>query len=605
MTPIVIRNPGDLDQTVCAFSPADVSQAIGAMSQAVESFRVWRRFPVAERLRILERAIVLLEERTEIFRQAITSENGKTLEESDKEIASTLKDARHQLKVMKDFEWESVVETPDSSVRSSIRREPVGAFLLITPWNFPLATILRKLVPAIGFGNTVVCKPAEVTPLSAFHLFEILDEAGFPPGVANLVLGRGSEIGPALIDHPRLAGISFTGSTEVGLRICHQVADHQVRLQMEMGGKNALVVLEDADLVEAVEATALAAFSCAGQWCTSTSRVLVERSVMKDFLDLLQTRISQIHVGNGSDPETTMGPVISKCQRREDLEAVAKALEEGATLLMGGEAKDVIDGKRGWYMEPTVFIDVSPESTLAREEVFGPVLAVVPVDSPEEALAVANRTRFGLSFSVYTQSKKWADRFVEEVESAVCHVNLRPLSRRRTPDRRMARIWTGVPECPAMSKGIFMRGSKPFTGERIENRFHRASHRSDPFHDTQRGGQFLRDDRLSRGGRIGSLSGWPSSSRVRVHLERALFGGRHPRGTDDSSIDEGRAIRLNRRDGQKLRPIPSMGLHDAEREAGRTWRALGRGRRDRHGAVGFGRENRGPTSLPGSRRSFP
>jgi aldehyde dehydrogenase (NAD+) len=456
--PISIYNLANLDQEVGACSQADAAMAKEAMDEAAKAWKSWANTDVGERLKFLEQVLERLERNSERIVRTITLENGKTLRESEMEVASALRDAHYQLEAVSELEWKVPVWTPDDEVESYVRHESLGVFLLVTPWNFPLATILRKLIPALGFGNTVVCKPPERTPLTPTLLFEILDECGIPAGVANLVLGKSSVVGKPLIEHPSLAGISFTGSTEVGLEICKKVADCPVRLQMEMGGKNAAVVLEDTDLDAAVDAVVQAAFSCAGQWCTSTSRAIVQKSVYLEFTQALKERVSAIRVGDGTDPNTTMGPVFSLGQRDRVLSAVETALGEGATLLIGGSSIEEVDGKRGWYLEPIVLIDVKPEMTVAREEVFGPLLAVIEAETAEEALAIANGTEYGLSFSVFTRSDEWAERFVNEIEAGVCHVNL-PTAYRSAelPVGGWRQSGRGVPECGDVQKDFYTR----------------------------------------------------------------------------------------------------------------------------------------------------
>jgi len=428
------------------------------MDSAKHNWKPWAGLDVAARLGILETALELLENRASEVQLSITLENGKTLAESAMEVDSSLKDARHQLRAVRNQQRRQAIDIPDPEVAAYVHHESLGVFLLITPWNFPLATILRKLVPALAYGNTVVCKPSERTPFTPAFLFELLEESGLPSGVANLILGKSSVVGNALIRHPDLAGLSFTGSTQVGLSICDQLATRPVRLQMEMGGKNAAVVLEDADLTVAAESVVLAAFSCAGQWCTSTSRVIVERSVTREFVEILKDRVSRIHIGDGRDPGTSMGPVFSEGQRNEVLSGIQTAVEEGAQVLHGGSSHDEIDGKRGWFVEPTILVSVAPEMTIAHEEVFGPVLAVIEASDPESALAIANGTEYGLSFSVFTKSEKWAERFVNEVESGVCHVNLHTAYRKaEIPIGGWRQSGRGVPECGDVQKEFFTR----------------------------------------------------------------------------------------------------------------------------------------------------
>ncbi len=455
---VTIYNPANHQQKVAHCQYADGELAKYAVNAAETSFEKWSRQPVKHSISILRKAVDILEENAELVSRTITLENGKTLRESQAEVDATIRDARYQLKAVAETDWRIPANIHDSDSAHYVQRESMGVFLLITPWNFPLATIVRKLVPALGFGNTVVVKPAQLTPGAAGHWFEFLHQAGLPGGVANLVLGRGSIVGNTLINQPKLSGISFTGSTEIGLDICRKVSARSVRLQMEMGGKNAIVVLADADLDKAVEATVLAAFSCAGQWCTSTSRAIVEEAVYESFLNRLKSRVESLKIGDGMNENTNMGPVISNGQRNICCEAINKARQEGALLLTGGKAIRAIDGKTGFFLEPTILRDVLPNMSLANEEVFGPVLAVISVKNPEEALELANATVYGLTFSVYTRSAEWADRFINEIQAGVCHVNLPTAYREAAfPIGGWKESGRGVPECGDEQKHFHTR----------------------------------------------------------------------------------------------------------------------------------------------------
>jgi len=454
-----IRNPANLDETVATARLADCAQANEAMKSVDRAFSAWSRTPVAERLEILRLAVDRLEANTDSVGRLITQENGKTLPESRAEVEASIRDARYQLKAVEDTIWHQPrAGTGSAEIECAVHREPCGVYLLITPWNFPLATIVRKVVPALGFGNAVVMKPAQLTPGAAVIWLRALIDAGLPAGVANLVLGRGDEVGSTLIDSEALRGVSFTGSTEIGLDICRQTAERQVRLQMEMGGKNAIVVLSDADLDIAVDSTVLAAYSCAGQWCTSTSRAIVERSVYSEFLARLKTKVETLSIGDGTFADTAMGPVISDGQRLGCVDAIAVARAAGAQILTGGEALDEIDGRRGYFMQPTVLRDVTPDMQLAREEVFGPVLAVIPADGPGDALRIANATCYGLTFSIYTRSAEWAEKFIAEVDAGMCHLNLPTAYRDASlPVGGWKESGRGVPECGDEQKHFYTR----------------------------------------------------------------------------------------------------------------------------------------------------
>jgi len=305
-----------------------------------------------------------------------------------------------------------------------MRREPLGVVTLITPWNFPLNVACRKLVPALVAGNCCLLKPSDLTPVSAGLLFEALAEAGLPAGVANLIYGRGSVIGGTLVSHPAVQAVSFTGSTEVGVGIATRLAGRGTKLQLEMGGKNPLVVLADADLEGAVQAAVIGGFSCAGQWCTATSRVIVEAAVYDRFLELFEARTRALKVGDGQDESVDVGPVCGAQQYQSILDYLEVGRREGARLCVGGCA--LRDGglEHGCFIAPTVFADVRQDMRIAREEIFGPVVAVTKARDFDESLRLANGVAFGLASSIYTRDLASAQRFIAQSEAGLCHVNL-------------------------------------------------------------------------------------------------------------------------------------------------------------------------------------
>jgi len=295
---------------------------------------------------------------------------------------------------------------------------------VIAPWNFPFNVPCRKVTPALMAGNTCVLKPSNLTPGVGAAFVRLYDEAGLPAGVLNFITGSGAVIGNELVSHPAVKAVSFTGSTEVGRMIHQKAADRFIRTQLEMGGKNPIVVLADADLKAAADGTVLAAYACAGQWCTSTSRALVERSVHDEFIELLLERIKKIVVGKGTDTGTTMGPVCGEGQLNNILSGIEKGKSEGGRLLTGGGR--VLNGglATGCFVQPTIFTDVKPDMFLGQEEIFGPVLSVLAVNSFDQAIEVANHVRFGLASSVYTRDLEKALTFVEKTDVGLTHVNL-------------------------------------------------------------------------------------------------------------------------------------------------------------------------------------
>ena len=353
----------------------------------------------------------------------MTKENGKTLAESRAEIDYAISDMEFQIAEGMRLCGETVPVTIPNVEAYSVR-EPVGVVGIITPWNFPFNVPAAKAVPALAAGCTVVFKPASLTPRTGQLFVELFTEAGLPEGVLNMVVGRGSEAGEALVTDPRVAAISFTGSTEVGKDINEKAARQLTRTQLEMGGKNAVVVMEDADLEKVVEDTVAAAFGAAGQKCTATSRAIVVEDIADEFTERLLDRVSRISVGDGMEEGVDMGPVTGTAQLERVLGYIETGEEEGAELLVGGNRLAGPTYDDGCFVAPTVFGGVDSEMVIAREEIFGPVLCVERVDDFKEALNVCNDVRYGLSASIYTRDLQRAHRFVNAAEVGVIHVNL-------------------------------------------------------------------------------------------------------------------------------------------------------------------------------------
>jgi alpha-ketoglutaric semialdehyde dehydrogenase len=302
-------------------------------------------------------------------------------------------------------------------------RMPLGVCGLITPWNFPIAIPAWKTMPALIAGNTVVIKPASLTPLSVIMLAEALEEAGVPRGVFNVVTGGGKEVGEPMLKHPDVKVISFTGSTEVGRQISIAAAPTFKHVHLEMGGKNVIMVMEDADLDLAVDGAIWGAFGTTGQRCTASSRIVVHRQVYRDFVDRLAARAARLRVGNGLDENVDMGPAISESQLKTVSKYVGIGKEEGARLVSGGEVLSSGDHARGYFHKPTVFADVTPEMRIAQEEIFGPVTAVIPCDSVEDAVRIANGVRYGLSASIYTRDVNRAFVAMRDIYTGIFYVN--------------------------------------------------------------------------------------------------------------------------------------------------------------------------------------
>ncbi len=416
-------NPANRDEVICEVQASIPPDAENAFAAAAGSFSEWRATPVPKRAELLRKAIEIMKSREEEMTRTITLENGKTLRESKGEFLAAIKEADYQIGQGWRLGGEHL-PSEQPGVLCYLTRQPLGVVTLITPWNFPLNVACRKMFPALIAGNTVVLKPADFTPMTSALLFEILDQAGFPAGVVNYITGRGSIIGDTLTTHSAVRAISFTGSTEVGLGIAEKVAGRQIKIQLELGGKNPLVVLADADLERAVDAAALGAYSCSGQWCTSTSRAIVEDSVYDSFVEKISQRTHAIVVGNGLDEATQMGPVAGPNQYKTILEYIEIGKSEGARLCTGGTALADGELRKGYFIAPTVFTDVTPDMRIAREEIFGPVLSVMRARDFEDALEIANSVEYGLSSSIYTNDLDKAMRFVEASEAGLCHVNM-------------------------------------------------------------------------------------------------------------------------------------------------------------------------------------
>lgn len=416
-------NPANRDEVLAEVAESQVVDVETAIFATAKAFAEWSRLPMPKRANWVAQLIDRMRLKEAEFTRTITAENGKTLRESRVEFQAAIKEADYQLGQARRYAGDlKASEMP--GVTCYLLRQPLGVVTLITPWNFPLNVACRKMLPALLAGNCCVLKPSEMTPMSAALLFSLLHECNFPAGVANLVLGRGSVIGNALTTNPAVKAISFTGSTVVGLGIAETVGGRDVGLQLEMGGKNPLVVLADANLDAAVEAAVIGGFSCSGQWCTSTSRVIVEAPVYDLFVERLAKAAKHIVVGDGADENSRMGPVCGRKQFETVRQFIATGIREGARLCAGGE--DLAHGElaKGYFVLPTVFADVTPEMVIAREEIFGPVISVMKARDFDDALSLANATCYGLASSVYTNDLALAQRFVVESEVGLTHVNM-------------------------------------------------------------------------------------------------------------------------------------------------------------------------------------
>jgi aldehyde dehydrogenase (NAD+) len=398
---------------------AGASVAENAAAAAQAAFTGWSRLAAPARGDVLRRTADVLDRDAESIGRDLAREEGKTLLEG-------IGETRRAAAIFRYFAGQTL--EPDGETYPSMspqtflyaRREPIGVVAAITPWNFPIAIPAWKIAPALAYGNTVVWKPAEIVPLTSIRMLEALLEAGLPDGVMNLVLGRGSVVGDVIVNAPSVTAISFTGSNAVGRALQLAAVGSGKKAQLELGGKNPAVVLADADLDLAAEHVARGAFLSAGQKCTATSRVIVDSAVFEPFAALLADRARSWNVGDALDPASKIGPVSSEAQLATVLEYLDVAAGENATVVAGGGRADVGDG---WFVEPTVLTDLDPRSRVVREEIFGPVAALLPVDGYADAVTMANDTPFGLSASVFTRDLGRALEFARDIRAGVVKVN--------------------------------------------------------------------------------------------------------------------------------------------------------------------------------------
>ena len=407
---------GEILNHAQASTPEEVTAAVSAASDA---FLKWRDISVEERQNLVGEFLGLLSDSKKELAIAVSKENGKTLKESRAEVDSALLEGRYHHKQISTFMGNSVCNSKYGMAWEQYH--PLGVVGIISPWNYPINVMCRKTVPALLTGNTVVFKPASFTPWSAVIMASLFERAGFPSGVFNCVTGLGSTISNALIKDKRIRAISFTGSTAVGIKIQTMAADNLTRTQLELGGKNALIVMNDADIDAAVDAAIMAGFGCSGQWCTSTSRILLQDDIAETYVRKLTDRASKIKVGDPLEQNTGMGPVAGPEQFNNISSAIEKAEKEGAVLLCGGVLKP---DAGGYFIRPTVFDKVTPSMEIFREEVFGPVLAVTKFKTLDEALELANNSVYGLSSAMFTSNVSTAQTYVNSIEAGMAHVNI-------------------------------------------------------------------------------------------------------------------------------------------------------------------------------------
>jgi aldehyde dehydrogenase (NAD+) len=425
--------PASSDEVIASINPAnkkevgfvqsstkeDLNEAVQAAKQAQKS---WKKLSGAERGNLLFKAADLIEKNIDDIAETMTKEMGKTFPEAKGETARGVAILRYYagegMRKMGD-----IIPASDGSALQFSKRVPIGVVGLITPWNFPVAIPIWKAAPALIYGNTVVLKPATEAAVTAAKIVECFDQAGFPNGVMNLITGKGSVIGQGLAEHPDIAAVSFTGSNTVGKQIGQAAAARGAKYQLEMGGKNPIIIANDADLNQAVAAVLSGGLKSTGQKCTCSSRIIIQSGVYEEFKEKLLAEVGKIKVGNGLDAETWMGPCASESQLNTVKYYIQKGIEEGAELLIGGDSPESEELKQGFYINPTVFDNVTTNMTIAQEEIFGPVLALMKVETIEEAIEVANDIEFGLSASIFTKDIGHMLTFIDDIEAGLVRIN--------------------------------------------------------------------------------------------------------------------------------------------------------------------------------------
>ncbi|CDI12138.1 aldehyde dehydrogenase family protein [Agrobacterium pusense] len=414
-------NPSDTNETVGLYASASSQDAANAIAAAKAAFPAWSRSGILERHVILKKTGDEIMARKDELGALLAREEGKTLPEA---IGETIRASQ----IFEFFAGEALRlagETipslrPDIGVE--ITRDPLGVIGVITPWNFPIAIPAWKIAPALCYGNTIVFKPADLVPACSWEIVDILHRAGLPKGVLNLVMGKGSVVGQAMLDSPDIAGITFTGSTGTGKRVAAASLEHNRKFQLEMGGKNPMVVLDDADLNVAVEAAANSGFLSTGQRCTASSRLIVTEGIHDKFVAALTAKLETLVVDNAMKSGTHIGPVVDEKQLKTDTDYIEIGKKEGAKLAFGGEI--LKRDTPGFYLQPTLFTEATNQMRISREEIFGPVVSVIRVKNYEEALVTANDTPFGLSSGIATTSLKHATHFKRNAEAGMVMVNL-------------------------------------------------------------------------------------------------------------------------------------------------------------------------------------
>jgi acyl-CoA reductase-like NAD-dependent aldehyde dehydrogenase len=416
------RNPADTRDVVGIFQRSGKADVDAAIAAAKKAFAKWRLIPAPRRAEIIYRAAEMLMERKEEYSRDMTREMGKILKETRGDVQEAVDTAYYMAgEGRRMFGPTTPSELPNKFAMAV--RQPIGICGMITPWNFPMAIPSWKLLPALVCGNTCVIKPAQDTPLSTFNLVRVLYDAGLPRGVVNIVTGFGSEVGTPLTEHADVRAISLTGSSAVGRIVGTTAAKSFKHCSLELGGKNPMIVLDDANLDLAIEGGLWGGFGTTGQRCTATSRIIVQKGIYAEFVERYVDRAKALRVGNGLDENIEMGPAINENQLKTDLSYVEIGKAEGARLTCGGNRLDKGDYQYGYFMEPTVFVDVTPKMRIAQEEIFGPVVSIIACDDLEDAIEIANGVDYGLSSALYTKDVNRAFTAMRDLDAGITYIN--------------------------------------------------------------------------------------------------------------------------------------------------------------------------------------
>lgn len=417
-----VKNPANINECVATTVSSTVDDVDEAVTYAKSASELWKKLSPVERGKYLHEVANQFEEHVDEIAKLATKEMGKRLEETRGEVLRGVAILRYYAQEGMRKIGEMLPSAASNNHLYAIR-VPVGVIGVISPWNFPIAIPIWKIAPALIYGNTVVWKPAKHATASAVKIAEMFSKANVPAGVLNLVNGTGSVVGNRIVEHPDVHAITFTGSNQVGQTIATKVVSQNKKYQLELGGKNPAIVLEDADINMAAKLTIEGAMKQTGQRCTATSRVFVEKSIYQPFLEKLLGYVKNIQVGNGMDSDVTMGPVVSKSQYDSILHYIEIGKKEGAEIIYGGNALNGKNYDQGYYIEPTIFTNVTNDMVIAQEEIFGPVLSVIQVENYEEALAQANDTIYGLSASLFTSNLEKTFHFIQNSEVGMVQVN--------------------------------------------------------------------------------------------------------------------------------------------------------------------------------------